>query len=508
MSTYTSGKAYQITTGQMGSDGSTVTEFGGWSGNLSVDNLRRQFNIGDYVAQLAPEQSLFFAYLSRVAKKPLDETVWKPLEYRPQWQRRNFVCTVADAKVIALTETQVGSTDKVTVAPGGAVTIKTNYDASGKITASYDQTPIFHLVGQIVRIPLWETEDNKLYMCNFKVTAVGASTITIDSVGVQSLPKTAGTGSAAAYQILALDSNGDIADNLNDGAAAADGKGQNCDCQVIGSAFAEASTAPDGWVDKISDAEFYMQIFKTAVPLMSGSAMATRYRGFADEYQRIYSQHVMSHKMDIENAMLFGSGGYTDQDKRYSWGIVPFIELMGGKNFALQYDTSGYDDMVDLMQSFFAPEIGNSGQKLCLTSRKVIAWLSKLGNASSGSFIYNSLGRGMGPDSNTNSNPYNVQVDVKGSKFAPVPITSVTTAFGTFNFVAHPLFRGHAENLCAVIDLANVAYRPLVGNGLNRDTFVETNIQDNSVDGRKDQIITECGLEIMLPETHALITFS
>jgi hypothetical protein len=37
---------------------------------------------------------------------------------------------------------------------------------------------------------------------------------------------------------------------------------------------------------------------------------------------------------------------------------------------------------------------------------------------------------------------------------------------------------------------------------------VETNIQDNSVDGRKDQIITECGLEVKLPETHALLKFS
>jgi hypothetical protein len=54
----------------------------------------------------------------------------------------------------------------------------------------------------------------------------------------------------------------------------------------------------------------------------------------------------------------------------------------------------------------------------------------------------------------------------------------------------------------------NVAYRCLQGNGINRDTFVETNVQDNSVDGRKDQIITECGLEVMMPETHALLKFT
>ena len=56
--------------------------------------------------------------------------------------------------------------------------------------------------------------------------------------------------------------------------------------------------------------------------------------------------------------------------------------------------------------------------------------------------------------------------------------------------------------------MSNVAYRPLAGNGISRDTFVETNIQDNSTDGRKDQIITEAGLEISLPETHAVLKFS
>ena len=95
-STYTGAtNPYQVTTGS--NLNGTVTGFGGWSGE-SVDNLRRKFGIGDYVAQLAPEQSLFFAYLSRIAKKPLDETVWKPLEYRPQWQRRNFVINSASNK--------------------------------------------------------------------------------------------------------------------------------------------------------------------------------------------------------------------------------------------------------------------------------------------------------------------------------------------------------------------------------------------------------------------------
>jgi len=47
-------------------------------------------------------------------------------------------------------------------------------------------------------------------------------------------------------------------------------------------------------------------------------------------------------------------------------------------------------------------------------------------------------------------------------------------------------------------------YRPLVGNGLNRDTHIITNVQNSDEDLRKDMVITEAGLEVTLPECHAL----
>ena len=39
--------------------------------NTSMDDTRRIFNFGDRVAELAPQQSPFFVYLSKVAKKQL-----------------------------------------------------------------------------------------------------------------------------------------------------------------------------------------------------------------------------------------------------------------------------------------------------------------------------------------------------------------------------------------------------------------------------------------------------
>ena len=482
----------------------TQTPGVGWTG-VEIDNTRRIFGIGDRVSELSPEQSLFFTYLTKVAKQSIDDTVWKPLEYRHQWQRRNF-----QMEHVYFTAGAYDDAEDIEVATSTAsntsthIAIQCDYNHQGKQLASYTSlgtsetggySPIFLVPGQVLRIngvayklttaPLYYDEDSAATNWN-KTTTPGVNRGGFAIVPLASL-KVVSTGSSIATEAI------DAA--------------QSYDGQVIGSQWAEGSQAPDGWRDELSDTEFYAQIFKTSVPLMSGSAMATRYRGYQNEWKRIYSEHVMSHKMDIENAMLFGYGKYTNQDSRYSWGMIPFLENNGGKLYTMDYDAdvaspsvSGdlpftYDGLVDLMEDFMAPESGNSGQKLVFTSRGVIARMSKMG---ADSFVAKSLGA---------NNVFRANLDVKPSKFAPVDVTSIGTSFGSLNFIAHPLFRGDMEHKAVAIDLSNVKYRPLAANGQNRDTFVETNIQDNSTDGRKDQIITEAGLEVNLPETHAVITF-
>ena len=86
-------------------------------------------------------------------------------------------------------------------------------------------------------------------------------------------------------------------------------------------------------------------------------------------------------------------------------------------------------------------------------------------------------------------------------------VTRISTLYGNLNLVMEPLFRNQYENTAIMIDLNNVAYRPLVGNGVSRDTQIITNVQNRDVDGRKDMILTEAGLEISLPETHTVLQF-
>ena len=58
------------------------------------------------------------------------------------------------------------------------------------------------------------------------------------------------------------------------------------------------------WSSEIEDDFGYTQIFKTAAE-MTNTAIATNYRGYANEWNRIWAMKLREHKVDIERAMLF-----------------------------------------------------------------------------------------------------------------------------------------------------------------------------------------------------------
>ena len=458
----------------------------GWT--ASLDNTRRVFNFGERVAELAPQQSPFFVYLNKVAKKPTNDPVFKFLEQRHQWQRRNFVVSTAF-------EPGTPAHDGVVANP---LIIKCAYDRYGKIsgnsgsaaTAAHKFDACYFIVGGMVLAVMGDDAVIRYYKVA-EAAVPGSGIVHTDKIETSSSEAFGYTTIAAA----SLDNvSGETIVAANNAAAGNQG-------QVVGSAWAEGTDSPIGWEDKLYDREGYCQIFKTGMNIFSGTSMATEYRGIKNEYQRIWQDKLMEHKMDIEQAMLFGQG-YTSAGNeatsgtaavRQSWGILPYTNSYG-KVYNMSYASSGYDAFLDAMEDFFAPEGGNSGNKLVLASRKVITYLNKLG---SGSFLNNSVG----------SSQYRLDVESIPGQFGHT-VTKVNTIFGNLHFVAEPLLRGMFEDYCLAVDMGNVAYRPLVGNGISRDTFIETNVQDPGIDGRQDQIITESGLEISLPETHAVLKFS
>ena len=456
----------------------------------SVDHSRRMFNFGERVAELAPKQSPFFTYLSKVAKKPTDDPVFKFLEQRHQWQRRNFKIKTA----MATAAFNHADTWDVT-----NLVVDCLYDSYGREVTTATQ-PGFLLDKQIVAIAA-EYDVNATDGSDVPVVAYYKISANPDLANNAAHTRITATFIKAMYVPTA--SNSGLVAPANAALLRLDAgfKGQ-----VVGSAFAEGSTDPEGWKDEFYDREGYTQIFKTAISLFSGTSLATRYRGVSNEYKRVWQEKLMEHKMDLEHAMLFGIGSDDSTATgpvRRTWGIVPYTEAYGKiKHFT--YASSGYDAFIDAMEDVFSPESGNSGNKLVLCSRKVLSYFNKLGGSS---FLGNTMALGHTATTSGGSNGYGMDIqNIKGSFGHNV--TKVNTLYGDLHLVEQPLFRGMWEDYACMVDLKNVAYRPLASNGTSRDTQIITNVQNNNVDGRKDIVLTEAGLEISLPETHSLLKFT
>lgn len=78
-------------------------------------------------------------------------------------------------------------------------------------------------------------------------------------------------------------------------------------------------------------------------------------------------------------------------------------------------------------------------------------------------------------------------------------IWSVETLFGTVHFKTHPLFTQdpYLTNNALFLDLGNLRFRPLT----DSDTKFLKGRQETDRDGRKDEWITEAGLEFKFPES-------
>jgi len=417
-------------------------------------HTRRLFNFSDRVADLAPDESPFFVYLSKVAKVPTDDPQFRFLEDRTKVSMTDRAFLLSGSHSI----------------PAAGSTLSYTVDTSGGASVDWLVKGMVFAVGY---------EEN-----NSPETII---------VRVETSPVDAGsTTTFTGKTISAVDGAETGADNAK--------------CQVIGTSYAEGTGAPDVWSEELDNDYGYTQIFKTACE-MSNTARATRYRGYADEFQRIWNLKLREHKVDIERAMLFGQRASTG-GIQYTEGIAGHVIKNGTAvvdDSALSYSSGApyfrsstaaeltYDRILSDFEVVYDPARGGTDSKLALASLPVLTFFNKLGD---GLFIDSSVGY--------SNSAMRYDVSQKDGRFGH-KVLSVETIHGTMNMVKEPLFRGFSSGFLMMVDLDHVAYRPLVGNGVNRDTQVQTNVQSADEDLRKDMILTEAGLEVSLPETHYLL---
>jgi hypothetical protein len=440
---------------------SQITAASTSAGYGQAPDQRKLYDFSDRVAELMPEESPFFVYLSQVAKVATDDNIFRYLENRTvtNYTARNF-SLAAD------------------VNGGSGVTAGNLYDFT--VDDGAGAAPGFITKGMVIAV---KTVDD--------ANGYGQALVRVESApNVQSANSTfsgriveLSNSSISGYNVL---SSGDEA-------------------QIVGTSFEEGTGSPDTFSDTLEDDFGYTQIFKTACEL-TNTAIATRYRGYSNEFERIWAQKLREHKVDIERAMLFGQKARVN-GVQYTEGLVGHIVKNVAPvtdNSAFSYSSGApyyrsvtqaeltYDRLLADLEVIFDPARGGSSERLVLASLPVITFFNKMGD---GAFIDASVGQ--------SSSPFRVNMNNVQGSFGH-NLMEINTVHGSMYLVKEPLFRGIASGFMLMADMSKLAYRPLVGNGINRDTQIMTNVQNADEDLRKDMILTEAGLEVTLPECHAL----
>ena len=427
---------------------------------------RRLFDFSDRVADLAPEESPFFVYLSKVGKVPTSDSQFRFLEDRTKVSITDRSFFVDGGQTLAA----AGSTTDVTV--------ELNKGAStGSTGASTDGNVSWLVKGMVLQFAQNVNKDG-----GTDTESITQASARIESFTHNSADTTirVTTIAATSGSTTTIDDEGEVV--------------------VIGTSYEQGSGAPDVWSQELDNDYGYTQIFKTACE-MTNTARATVYRGYADEWARLWNLKLREHKVDIERALLFGMRG-SQNGIQYSEGIVGHILKNGtnsgagaigayssGNPYLMGWATSEttYDNLLGAFEVMYDPARGGSSNKLCLASLPVVSHFNKLGG-----FMANSMG---------NEERYNFE---RSTGSFGHKVMKIETVHGDCTIVKEPLFRNNASGHMCFVDLDHVSYRPLVGNGVNRDTSITTNVQQADEDLRKDMILTEAGLEVSLPETHAL----
>jgi hypothetical protein len=505
----------------------TVSDVQTWSDGTSKDtgDLRRKYNFGDRVSELAISQDPFFRFVSKVGKKPTDDPEFKFTERRPSYHKRYAYVT----GWIENDNTQVvggtgGDADLVAYNDGAAPTsmstgdtvklyMATDYKSSGNLQNVYGQStnaiavgasgtrPTFFLPGQLVKVPL-STTDGGGSVADHMIAKIDAVTdsLTKDSrecVQIDCTVTRVPTVSGANY--LAGWTSDDVDTQVYDEAIHSSLEGERS--YVIGSAHAQGTGYPETWKDQPFSTGFGLtQIWKTSMA-MDNTTRATVLKYEPNEFARIWREKLIEHKWDIETSLLFGSQASVDS-VQYTQGAVDFVLSYGNIFSGSGMGGTGnkaQDDFLDDMSSFLDPRYNNASATLFLCTTDVYNWLHKL----SGYFQANirQVGVGAGNDFGR----ANFSIGEKKSVYG-VDITKIYTPYGTMNVARNVHLDGTHVKMLG-INMKYCKYRPLVGNGLNRDTAVYVGVQtleNSGVDRRVDLIQTEAGMEWQMPEAHAV----
>ena len=521
--------------------GTTENQSGLYAGSdKSTGDMRRRFDFSDRFSELAVNQTPFFRLVSQIAKSPTDDPAFKYAEKRQSWHKRHGY-VIAHNTSTTPANYGAGSPD-ATVATavdnshyfwmGGDTEYRGNIQ---NVIGQYDTVigaagtrPQHYLPKQMVRIPSraagagynYTTSDyfigqvQEVVEGNLAISGGSAGTFTSESsdagaaekecvrlkVYLTRVPSSDKDMSSFAHNdsLFDLSAVGETASGAKDTGAAALAPLQT---HTIGSSYEEGSSlSGKTWKDEPYSTSYgQTQIFRDEFG-MTNTSRATVLKFEPNEWARVWKDKLIEHKWNMELSGLFGVQGSATVDSNvhyYTQGAADFA-LRAGNIFQLAHATKSTDDFLEDMSKFLDPRYNNANATVFFCDTATYNWLLKLGTGSHNALLANVV-------NDTGNFRYDFAVAGKKSLFG-VDMTQITTPYGDINVTRNIALDSSVVKILA-INMNYVKYRPLVGNGINRDTAIYVGVQtleNSGIDKRVDMILTEAGFEWKMPEAHAV----
>lgn len=216
----------------------------------------------------------------------------------------------------------------------------------------------------------------------------------------------------------------------------------------------------------------YTQIFRTAFGVTGTNAASDTYGGDDIVYQE--AKKGIEHAMDINRAFMFGEKKLDTTGTKVARATGGLLSFLSANNYAAGGALTQDEFDQNICEKAF--KYGSS-EKLMLASARVVS-------------VINTWALGK----------YEVK---SGEETFGLSIMKYISPFGILNIVYDPMLEGAIYGgYAAILDPENIAYRPLKG----RDTSLRRNIQAPDIDGITHEYLTEAGLQVKSPKTHALLT--
>lgn len=278
------------------------------------------------------------------------------------------------------------------------------------------------------------------------------------------------------------------------------------DVYVIGNANQEGATSSTGTFRKPIKPTNNTQIFRNAFSFTRTALKLPAEFDSTGIYKEKAKDNAVDHMVEMEKAFIWGTKGvqYIEVDgetlpERTTGGVIYFLQQWEAANSIYRGGTG----------AAAVTAVTDDNKRIISSTSGTITWKNWLGYLERAFRVTNNksfeklflCGNGMLAAVNEALEQRVVKnATITAQSVYGMNIVTWETPFGTVHFKTHPLFNRNAvwRNSGLLLDVQNLRYRPLN----DSDTVLLKNRQANDADRRKDEWLTECGLELRFPESH------